>query len=296
MSHAIMRSTAANLSKRARARSRGQRLGLQLIVLSVGLVSLEVQAQETQRSSAAGSFFDDFKSLDRQRWYISDGWSNGDIQGCTWSGNNIRATGGSIELTLNDDASATRRFACAELQSLGFYGYGTYEVRMRSAVAHGLVTAFFTYTGPPHGAGRPHDEIDFEFLGKAPRAVQLNFFANARGAHERMIKLDFDASATINDYAFEWGPEFLRWFINGKLVHEVKGTQGDPLPSRPSKIILSIWNGGGKDTEDWLGRFSYPGQPLVAIYEYVAFTAAGASCQFPTSVVCSQARGSNTPR
>jgi hypothetical protein len=99
---------ATNLGLRSGAERLGQSLGRLSIILIVGLVSLEVQAQETQRSSDANSFFDDFKTLDRRRWYISDGWSNGDIQGCTWSGNNVRATESSIELVLNDDASATR--------------------------------------------------------------------------------------------------------------------------------------------------------------------------------------------
>lgn len=35
--------------------------------------------------SLGASFFDDFTTFDMDRWYISDGWSNGDHQNCVWS-------------------------------------------------------------------------------------------------------------------------------------------------------------------------------------------------------------------
>jgi len=156
---------------------------------------------------------------------------------------------------------------------------------MRSAAAPGTVSAFFTFTGSPHGAQRPHDEIDFEFLGKSPNQVFLNYFASGR-KHEQYVALPFDATTTSNDFAFEWTPEGIRWFANGHLIREVKASAGADLPVTPQKIYVSIWNGTGWDQEAWLGRFAYPGRPLVAAFERVAFTEAGTPCQFPESVVC----------
>jgi endo-1,3-1,4-beta-glycanase ExoK len=164
---------------------------------------------------------------------------------------------------------------------------------MRAAAAPGVVTAFFTFVGPPLNKDWPHHEIDFEFLGKDREGVQLNYFVNGRGKHEKIIALGFDASATMNDYALEWMPESLRWFANGRLIQEIKSSEDTPLPSRPGKIMLSVWSGAGADTEGWLGRFAYPGQPLTVGVEYVAFTEAGKPCQFPTSIVCS--RGAESP-
>jgi endo-1,3-1,4-beta-glycanase ExoK len=70
------------------------------------------------------------------------------------------------------------------------------------------------------------------------------------------------------------------------LIREVKASAGADLPVTPQKIYVSIWNCIGSDQEAWLGRFAYPGRPLVATFERVAFTEAGAPCQFPESVVC----------
>lgn len=268
-----------------------RRLGV-VGLLCVGLLTVQVGAagaQEAPRTGTGASFFDDFSKLDRKRWYVSHGWNNGPNHGCAWSAsNNQLVPPHGVNQILNDHPAADRHYSCGELQSMEFYGYGTYEVRMRPIEASGVVTGFFTYTGPPHGAGKRHDEIDFEFMGKAPGQVQLNYFAAGKGGHERDIKLDFNAAATTSDYAFQWTPDAIRWFVNGKLVHEVKREAGEPFPIEPGKIYLSIWTGIGM--EAWMGRLQYPGRPLVATYEHVAFTALGEPCRFPASVLCGEGR------
>jgi endo-1,3-1,4-beta-glycanase ExoK len=202
---------------------------------------------------------------------------------------------GGVTLSLTDKPFGERQYSCAEIRTAQGFGYGTYEVRMRSAAGPGMVTAFFTYVGRPFGKDLPHDEIDFEFLGKDEKSVQLNYFSNGSGHHEKIVAFDFDASTTTNDYAFEWLPDSIRWFTNGRLIHEVKGKQGEPFPTTAGRIFLSIWSGQGSNMEGWLGRFSYAGQPISASFEYVAFTKAGEPCQFPTSVVCKMGIRTDSP-
>jgi endo-1,3-1,4-beta-glycanase ExoK len=258
-------------------------LGIVLLLMCSPVLNTAGRAED--RVAVGSSFVERFSEFDATRWYVADGWSNGPYQNCTWSGGNVRFEKEAMELLLTRDPTPERSYRCAELQTRQFFGYGTYEVRMRSAATGGVVTAFFTYTGPPHG-GRPHDEIDFEFLGKDRGSVQLNYYVDGVGQHEHYAALGFDGSQAVNDYAFEWLPHALRWFINGRLVHEVTAGPGKALPSRPGKIYLSIWNGADAHTSAWLGTFEFPGTPLVARYELVAFTAAGGPCQFPTSIVC----------
>jgi endo-1,3-1,4-beta-glycanase ExoK len=260
------------------------RCAILLLVLLPGAALAQGTAAETDKTGA--SFVDRFATFDEARWYVSNGWSNGPHQNCTWSAANVQVAN-SLQLTLNDHPGADRPFTCGEIQTREFFGYGAYEVRLRATPGPGTVTAFFTYTGPPHGDGRPHDEIDFEFLGKTQRGVFLNYFVSGR-SHEQAVPFDFDATATTNDYAFVWLPDSIRWFANGRLVREVKRDSGQPLPSQAQKLYLSIWNGIGANQDAWLGRFTYPGHPLVANYEYVAFTRMGEACQFPTSIVCAK--------
>ena len=242
---------------------------------------------------ASASFFEAFDAINPERWFVSNGWTNGPHQNCIWSAKNSRVSEGVLELILRknsagdpppENASEARHYSCAELQTHKTYGYGTYEVRASPAAASGLVSALFTYVGPTPEDQNQHDEIDFEFLGKDRHIVQLNYFAAAQGQHEFMARLGFDASETMADYAFEWLPDSIRWFIDGKLVHEAKSDADQPFPKTPGKIYLSIW--GSDQSEAWLGAFAYPGKPLVARFEWLAFTKAGESCRFPESVLC----------
>lgn len=243
----------------------------------------------TQAGAAAEgtSFVDTFAGVDPARWLMSDGWSNGDFQDCTFQRANVSALpGGGVALALRDAAGLERPSSCAELQTHAKFGYGTYEVRVRAARAQGVVTAFFTYTGPSQKPPQPHDEIDFEFLGKAPQTVQANYFAGGVGEHGHDIPLGFDAAEKTSDYAFEWTPDAIRWFVDGRLMHEVRRKDGEPYPTTPGKICLSIWNGRGPGMTSWLGAFDGQGRQLDAHYRRVAFTRWGDPCQFPDSLVC----------
>jgi endo-1,3-1,4-beta-glycanase ExoK len=204
--------------------------------------------------------------------------------GCTWSAENVKLAEQTLQLTVSDTARQSRRFSCGEIQTLGFYGYGAYEARLRSMPGSGVVTAFFAYTGPPHG--RPHEEIDFEFLGKSPTDVQLNFFRNGKGGHEKMTPLGFEATGQFHDYAFVWKKDSVRWFVDGRQVYEIL----EGVPPAPAKIYLNVWNGGAF-LGGWAGTFQYPGSPIIAEFERVAFTAEGHPCQFPESIACQRPSG-----
>lgn len=238
------------------------------------------------QKAAETSFIDRFDLIDEGRWMASHGWANGDHQGCVFSARNIKFGRRGIDLLLDSVRAGKRPYACAELQSKADYFYGTYETRIRAGAAPGIVTAFFTYTGPGQEKGRPHHEIDIELLGKNPQIVQVNYFADGVDAGAHDVPLGFDASAGFNTYAFEWLPTTLRWFVNGRLVHEVVKQEGKPFPNRPSRIVISLWSGQGEGMKGWLGEFKYPGEPIIAAYDYVSFTAAGAPCQFAESIVC----------
>jgi endo-1,3-1,4-beta-glycanase ExoK len=254
-----------------------------LLALAVFAASAgDALGQEAKRQGLGASFFEDFSTFDRRRWFVSDGWNSGGFQSCTYAESHVHAREGALELRLTDTPSARGPYTCAEVQSLELYGHGLYEVRMRAAAATpGVVSAFFTFIRPPH------DELDIEFVGKQPKQVQLNYFVNGAPQRGKNIDLEFDTTTAMNDYAVEWLPDALRWFVNGRLIYEVKKGNDTPFPVQPSKIHLSIWSGSAA-SNDWLGPFVYPG-PLTARFEHVAYTQAGKPCQFPTSIICARA-------
>lgn len=200
-------------------------------------------------------------------WYISDGWANGPIQSCEWKRSAVTIDDGKILLTLSDRGGKVRPIGCGEMRYTHVTGYGTYEARIKSAAGSGLNTAFFTYTGP--GVKQPvHDEIDFEFLGKDPHTVQLNYYVNAKPQDGTVIQLGFDASKEFHDYKFVWEPAKITWYVDGKKVHETK--DGVPLPSHPGRAFISLWS-GAPSVNGWLGAFNY-NAPVSAGFEWVKFT------------------------
>jgi endo-1,3-1,4-beta-glycanase ExoK len=237
-------------------------------------------------AEAGESFIERFEALDHKRWYLSHGWANGDHQACTWSNKNIRVENRQLILTLRPEKSEKRNFSCSELQSKATFGFGTYEVRARAAVGSGVVTGFFTYSGPPQP--NPHDEIDFEWLGRDVNAVQTNYFVNGQSIGGAMHPVGPDGAKTAHNYAFEWLPDSLRWYIDGKLVREVQKAADAPYPTHSSKILVSLWN---SDTlVDWLGPLEDQTATATASFEWIAFTAAGEKCHFRESILCSQTK------
>lgn len=200
-------------------------------------------------------FFAQFPNIDLSHWYISHGWANGSHQSCTWRSDHIEAKGGYLFLKLSDQKTPERDYSCAEIQSKKRYGYGRYEARMRTAVGSGLNTAFFTYIGPSQGV-EEHDEIDFEFIGKKNNLLQVTYHRAGRQAKVVDINLPFNPSEDFHTYRFDWLPDQISWYVDGKLVYQTPETEADDIPVHQSKIFFSLWS-GAKSINDWLGPFKY---------------------------------------
>jgi endo-1,3-1,4-beta-glycanase ExoK len=245
-------------------------------VLALLLTAGPLAAQD---GASGTSFVEEFDTLDTGLWYVSDGWNNGAHQNCTWSKDQAAVQGGKLVLSFDAKPAGEREYACGEVQTRKRYGYGTYEVRMKSATGPGLNSAFFTYIGPTDK--KPHDEIDFEVLGKDTSRVQLNQYVAGKGGNEKLVEVAGGADSGFNDYAFVWRKGRLDYYVNGTLVHEV--TDQKKLPANAQKIFLSLW---GTDTlSDWMGRFAFAGRTTLEV-ERIAFTAEGEPCQFDGSVAC----------
>lgn len=196
----------------------------------------------------------------------SDGWSNGSMFNVTWRKKNVSFEDGIMKLTIDKDAAPQKGvpYSGGEFRSKAFYGYGRYEVRMKAIKNDGVVSSFFTYTGPSDK--NPWDEIDVEILGKDPTKVQFNYFTDSKGSHEFMYDLGFDSSEDFHDYAFEWYEDQIIWYVDGTEAHRVTKN----IPVTKSKIMMNAWCGTGVD--GWLNAFDESGMPLTAEYEWIRFT------------------------
>ncbi len=190
---------------------------------------------------------------DPRVWYRSQFDNPDSFLNVDWREANISASAEGISLAIERNDEPGNPYTSAELQSQEFFGYGRYEVVMRPARGSGLVTSFFTYTGPHYD--QPHDEVDIEFLGSNTRQVHFNYFRDGKVGASETFDLPFDAADTAHLYAFEWRPDGISWFVDGALFHQTEA--GDALiPQTPGKIIMNLWT--GKDRfQQWHGPATF---------------------------------------
>lgn len=195
----------------------------------------------------------------------ADGWCNGSMFNVTWRSENCTFENGKMHLIIDKDKKVgTVPYAGAEYRSKDFYGFGRYEVSMKAIKNDGVVSSFFTYTGPSDN--NPWDEIDIEILGKDTTKVQFNYFTSGKGEHEYLYDLGFDAAEDFHTYAFEWHKDRIVWFVDGAEVYSA----AENIPVTKGKIMMNAWCGTGVDS--WLNAFDDSNMPLTAEYERISFT------------------------
>lgn len=210
------------------------------------------------------TMYADFKDGCPKTFMPSGDWSNGDMFNVTWRKKSCTYVDGLLRLTIDKDSAGGKiPYSGAELRSKDFYSYGRYEVNMKAIKNDGVVSSFFTYTGPSDK--KPWDEIDVEILGKDTTKVQFNYYTNGKGNHEKMYDLGFDASEDFHTYAFEWRKDSITWYVDGELAHTAKIS----IPSHSGRIMMNAWCGTGVDS--WLKAFDDSNLPLTAEYAWISY-------------------------
>ncbi len=177
-----------------------------------------------------------------------DSWND-----TAWSPDRAIATPNGLRLDIGRERARGKRHTGAEMHVNGTHHYGRYEVVMQPARGEGLVSAFFTFTGPMHGT--PKDEIDIEFTGRDTTRVQLNYFTSGKSYGGAWIELPYDAADHLQLYAFEWDPDEIRFFIGDQLVHVADG-KTLAIPSHAGSAMFSLWAAHPR-LAGWTGPIRY---------------------------------------
>ena len=204
----------------------------------------------------------DFRAGESPLFFASDGWTNGNPFDCGWYAENAVVKDGALHLSIDKDSAGKYNYSGGEYRTNDHYSYGYYETSMQAIKNDGVVSSFFTYTGPSEN--NPWDEIDIEVLGKDTTKVQLNYYTNGQGNHEYMYDLGFDASEGYHTYGFDWQEDSITWYVDGKAVY----TATIDIPSTPGRIMMNTWPGIGVDS--WLKAFDGT-TPLTARYQWVTY-------------------------
>jgi beta-glucanase (GH16 family) len=151
-----------------------------------------------------------------------------------------------VTFVLSDEPSSVRRYRSGAISSAERFRYGRFEAEIKPARGDGLVTGFFLHRDSPR------QEIDVELLGRDPSCMLVNVYFNPgdegagigygyRGT-PHVVDLGFDASADFHVYAFEWSPRYIRWIVDGRLVHERSSWDPTPIPHLPMHLHANLWS------------------------------------------------------
>ena len=158
-----------------------------------------------------------------------------------------------------------------ELRSIESYVFGRFEVRMKPAEGDGYVSSFFTY----------HDfweifngnwetfinEIDIEFTGNLDNSIQFTTHHPGPWSMTEILDTPFNPFEEYQDYAFEWTPNSVKWFINDIEVYSQSGMDVIDL-IYPQKIMMNIW---AAIYEDWVGEWNAETMPVYSYYDHVKY-------------------------
>jgi endo-1,3-1,4-beta-glycanase ExoK len=143
----------------------------------------------------------------------------------------------------------------AEIESVDYYKYGTYEVRMQLPDAQSSITGFFLYGGdgiaeidieafnekntdPETGA--QEGRVMFTTYAKNPNGspnYTPTHTTNGEPGNEPPVTLPFDPTAGMHTYRFDLYPESVRFYVDGVMIKE----WNDGLPTDRMKLLLNAW-------------------------------------------------------
>jgi beta-glucanase (GH16 family) len=229
-------------------------------VVCSGLIGAEGVAAEGMQSGAQmdlqnDEFVETFSEVNsaqwRREWYVADYQFSHPAFDTNWAPQRLQPISGQNtgrRLTLIRKRKGENDFEGASFRRRRSSQFGRYDVWMKPARGNGVVTGFFTYTGPYYKTRL--DEIDIEFLGRDTTKIHLSWWVDGQ-RQSKVISLGFDAAGRVAHYAFEWLPIRLRWYVQGGLIHEVHATQS-AIPQVPGYLYLNLWAVDAR-LSDWAG-------------------------------------------
>ena len=234
------------------------------------------------QSACAGSdyemfFEDNFDGPNEAFWDAGTATFNGNR--ATFRPGNISYEDGRMIFTLRREQFGAKPYTGAELRTDnedGFYSYGCYEVRMKSAGPSGTVSSFFAFRY------NPWQEIDIEVVGKNNYSMLTNIYFNEgpEGAQNndafqvppfpQGIGQTYDASQEFHNYAFEWLPGEIKWYRDGQLVKQATAVGADPnqIPDIDMQIMMNLWV---SSAESFAGEIDDSSFPVRSEYDWVRF-------------------------
>jgi beta-glucanase (GH16 family) len=225
------------------------------------VVAFPVAAQDTRApwELVWADEFDRDGLPDPARWSHDvggHGWGNQELQFYTRGRlENARVEDGRLVIEARREEWEGRRFTSARLVSKGKgdWTYGRIDVRAKLPSGRGAWPAIWMLPTTTEPMRWPDDgEIDImEYVGFDPGvvhgSVHTKRYHHSIGTQRTGMIAVPDASDAFHDYAIEWTPDRIRWFVDGReyfsFAREAGGRDVWPFDD-PFHLVLNVAVGG----------------------------------------------------
>jgi len=149
------------------------------------------------------------------------------------------------------------------------YRFGRFEARMWMAAGSGTVSSMFLYYNNSYlGSPEPWREIDIEILGKNPSSFQSNLITGnlaKKTTSEQVHAVTPATNAAYHDYAIEWTPDYIAWFVDGIEMRRSTGQQVTDLQDQDQNLRFNLW---ASTSASWVGAWS---DTILPIQQYISW-------------------------
>lgn len=199
--------------------------------------------------------------LNTQQWFLRNDTFTGNLGLFKPDNIEFRSDQGMF-LTVKKESMGVREYSASSITSCHNFLFGRFEASIKASKTPGVITGFFLHRDSPR------QEIDIEITGNRTDRLLVNVFYNPgdegakfdygyRGSPS-FIKLGFDASESYHQYAIEWDPTEIRWFVDNRLVHRRVNWDPTPIPHLPMALNLNIWPSRSRELAGRLNERKLP--------------------------------------
>lgn len=197
---------------------------------------------------------------------LPEGWGNNELQYYTNFSSNVEVSGGTLKIVARAQSFGGQNYTSGRIRTLGKHDflYGRFEARMRLPSTAGIWPAFWMLpTDSPYGGWASSGEIDIMESVNTATTIYGTIHHGAPWPNNQhngnTVNNGTNYGLDFHEYAIEWEPDQIRWYLDGELFHSVdssqwystQGTGNERAPfDVPFHILLNVAVGG-----------NFPGNP-----------------------------------
>ncbi len=202
-------------------------------------------------------------SLDLNKWSYQTGdgcaegicgWGNNELQ--TYQTANVTVNNGQMTITAKKERIKAKNYTSGRIRTInkGDWTYGRYEALIRLPAGQGLWPAFWMLpTDEVYGGWPQSGEIDvMEFIGREPSQTlgYIHYgdpYPNNQSQGNKFVKHSGEFPGVWHEFAIEWEPGVIRWFVDGILFSTKTAADVSPAHwpfDQRFHIIMNIAVGG----------------------------------------------------